>query len=221
MSTPFNTIPTITELATSQEVVTTLLHPDLILAAKDFIIESPSVVKVSFPRLQVIDGSVVNKSPLLEQIELPEMVEGGYRDQEDSRVKVLSLDKVKILREFNLLEKKTDLIKISLQSVEHCAEIKLPLESPNLRTFTFGPNLKQYGSTHKEDFKTTSNCLNQESVNSILMSFAALDGTKGTVEFCNRIIIITGQAATPGVRGLAAIKVLQKRGCTIITNHGK
>lgn len=218
MSLLFNTIPTITELSTLQDVKTTLFHPDLTFAAKDFIVEGLSVEKVSFPQLRIINGSIINKSNILEEIELPEMVEGGYRDQGDNRVRTLLLDKVRVLHELDLTGEKTNLNKVSLQSIEYCVGIRLPEKSPNLKTFIFGPNLKQYGKNYRDGFITATNCLDQLSINNILMSFAALDGTNGTVEFANRMVVLTGNAATPGIRGLAAIKVLQRRGCTVITN---
>lgn len=89
--------------------------------------------------------------------------------------------------------------------------------TPNLTIFAFGSNLKQIGNT-SGNVLFTSCALNQSSVDGILVSLAALDGTNGTTTFNNRIVTITGTSATPSATGLAAKATLQARGCTVTNN---
>ena len=220
----FNKLPTVTDLSPTEVVdliensteqgVTRLVYPDLIFAAKDIVLAPNTLKEVYFSKLQVVNGSIINESESLSLIELPEMIEGGYVDRLDSRVATLNLPKTKVLRELDLSTTKTCLESILLPTVERCSMLRMPTVAENLRLFTFGSNLKHY----QGDFITTSNCLDQSSVNNVLESLAALDGTKGTTLYTNKVVIITGQAASPGVRGMLAIKFLQKRGCTVITN---
>lgn len=89
--------------------------------------------------------------------------------------------------------------------------------TPNLQVFAFGSNLKQVGNT-SGNVIFTSCALSQSSVDGILVSLAALDGTNGTTTFNNRIVTITGTSATPSATGLAAKATLQARGCTVTNN---
>jgi hypothetical protein len=89
--------------------------------------------------------------------------------------------------------------------------------TPNLTVFGFGSGLKQIGGT-SGNVIFTSCSLSQSSVDGILVSLAALDGTNGTTSFNNRTVTITGTSATPSATGLAAKAVLQGRGCTVTNN---
>ena len=89
--------------------------------------------------------------------------------------------------------------------------------TPNLNTFTFGSGLKQIGIT-TGNVVFTSCALTQASVDGILVSLAALDGTNGTTTFNNRTVTITGTSSTPSATGLAAKVTLQARGCVVTNN---
>lgn len=84
-----------------------------------------------------------------------------------------------------------------------------------LTTFTLPATLQQVGGT-AGNVTVTSAALNQDSVDSILIRLAALDGTLvGTVAFSNRAVTITGTSAAPSSAGLAAKATLVARGCTV------
>ena len=61
--------------------------------------------------------------------------------------------------------------------------------------------------------------LNQASVDSILVSLAALDGTNGTTAYSSKTILLNGgTSSAPSATGLAAKATLQARSCTVTTN---
>lgn len=64
----------------------------------------------------------------------------------------------------------------------------------------------------------TSNALTQASVDGILASLAALDGTNGTSIFTDAIHLTGGTNATPSATGLAHKEAIQARGGTVTNN---
>ena len=89
------------------------------------------------------------------------------------------------------------------------------ITAANLVTFSIGSTLKNIGG----NFTMSGMKLNQASVDSILVSLAALDGTNGTTAYSGRTILINGgTSAAPSATGLTAKTTLQARGCTVTTN---
>jgi hypothetical protein len=84
-------------------------------------------------------------------------------------------------------------------------------------TFVLGETLKQIGNM-VGNIVISSAALDLNSVNSLLIRLAALDGTNGTVSFDNRAVIITGTSVAPTATGLDAKAILIARGCTVTTN---
>jgi hypothetical protein len=61
--------------------------------------------------------------------------------------------------------------------------------------------------------------LDQASVDGILVSLAALDGTNGTTAYSNKTVNLSGgTSSAPSATGLAAKATLVGRGCTVNTN---
>jgi len=61
--------------------------------------------------------------------------------------------------------------------------------------------------------------LDQASVDGILVSLAALDGTNGTTAYSSKTINLSGgTSSAPSATGLAARTVLLARSCTVTTN---
>ncbi len=85
---------------------------------------------------------------------------------------------------------------------------------PNLQQFSL-PNLKYVGGCAYVYFGTA---LNEASVDSILASFAALDGTNGTTSWNCGTLILTGSNSAPSAAGLASVAILQGRGIGVSTN---
>ena len=65
----------------------------------------------------------------------------------------------------------------------------------------------------------TGAALNQASVDGILVSLAALDGTNGTTAWSSKTVNLSGgTSSTPSATGIAATATLVGRGCTVTTN---
>ena len=89
------------------------------------------------------------------------------------------------------------------------------ISAANLVTFSMGATLKSIGGY----FTMTGMKLNQASVDGILVSLAALDGTNGTTAYSSKVVNLSGgTSSTPSVTGLAAKAILVARGCVVTTN---
>lgn len=84
----------------------------------------------------------------------------------------------------------------------------------NMTSFTFGSDLKRISG----DLGFSGTAFDQASVDGILVSMAALDGSNGTTSFDNGTIDLSGANAVPGPDGAAAINTLQDRGNTVTVN---
>lgn len=99
--------------------------------------------------------------------------------------------------------------------------------APNITSFTltmpglasFGlPALKRLNQYGYVQFDFNGCILNQTSVDNILVTLAALDGTAGTTNWTNGAINIAGGCAAPSGTGTAAVAVLVGRGISVSTN---
>lgn len=89
------------------------------------------------------------------------------------------------------------------------------ITAANLVTFSLGSTLKSIGG----NFTMTGMKLDQASVDGILVSLAALDGTNGTTAYSSKTINLSGgTSSAPSATGLAARTVLLARSCTVTTN---
>ncbi len=85
----------------------------------------------------------------------------------------------------------------------------------NLVTFSMGSTLLSVGG----NWSMAGMKLDQASVDRILVSLAALDGTGGTTAYSSKTVNLSGgTSSTPSATGLAAKVTLQARGCTVTTN---
>lgn len=85
----------------------------------------------------------------------------------------------------------------------------------NMTTFSLGATLKSVGG----NWTMTGMKLNQASVDGILISLAALDGTNGTTAYSSKTVNLSGgTSSAPSATGLAAKATLVARGCTVTTN---
>lgn len=91
----------------------------------------------------------------------------------------------------------------------------ITLTMASLQNFSFGSTLKSLAG----NLTIAGAALTQASVNGILVSLAALDGTGGTTLFENLTVDLSGgTSATPSGAGLTAKTALEGRGCTITVN---
>lgn len=196
----------------------TLNFPELLFIARGIqIVNSTAITSISFPKLEVIGGTFTNNAPNIATYNFPEALEiFNFNDSQSTAVTAYSFPKLKVLSGFTLTGTKSSLTSISFGALIHYAAgtFNMPTTSASLSSFTFANTLKSFGA----NFVTTSNSLNQASVDNILVRLAALDGTNGTAAYSNKTVTITGGAATPSATGLAAITTLQARGCTVTTN---
>ena len=91
----------------------------------------------------------------------------------------------------------------------------LTITAANLVAFSMGSTLKSIGG----NFTMSGMKLDQASVDGILVSLAALDGTGGTTAYSSKTINLSGgTSSAPSATGLAAKTVLLARSCTVTTN---
>lgn len=174
-----------------------------------------TLTSFALPKLKI--GGITNSNLFLTTLSLPEVTQLSYTDSNTTPTTSYNFPKLKILRSLNITGTKNSLTTISLPVVEWVGSISFPTSAPALTSFTFGSSLKGYGS-FTTNFVTTSNSLNQASVDNILISLAKLDGTNGTALLSGRTITITGSSATPSAAGLIAKATLVSRACTVTTN---
>ncbi len=89
------------------------------------------------------------------------------------------------------------------------------ITAANLVTFSMGSTLLTIGG----NFTMTGMKLDQASVDGILVSLAALDGTGGTTAYSSLTVNLSGgTSSAPSATGLAAKAVLVGRSCSVTTN---
>jgi hypothetical protein len=89
------------------------------------------------------------------------------------------------------------------------------ITAANMTTFSMNAGLLSIGG----NFTMTGMKLDQASVDGILVSLAALDGTNGTTAFSNLTVNLSGgTSSAPSATGLTAKATLVGRGCTVTTN---
>jgi hypothetical protein len=89
------------------------------------------------------------------------------------------------------------------------------ITAPSMTTFSFNSGLLQVGG----NVTMSGMALNQASVDGILVSLAALNGSGGTTSYNNFTVNVSGgSSSTPSATGLAAKVTLVARGCTVTNN---
>lgn len=204
--------------ATLSNTLASLSFPELLFLAPGITFAgTPALTTLSFPKLEVIGGTFTNNILAITSFSFPELLEMSSFADTSTAITSYSFPKLKVSGGINLTGTKSSLTSITFPAIEYINGITFPTTSAALATFTFGSTLKAFGTT-TGNFVTTSNSLNQASVDNILIRLAALDGTNGTILFSSRTVTITGTSATPSAAGLAAKATLQARGCTVTTN---
>jgi hypothetical protein len=174
------------------------------------------LTSLSFPKLEILNSSFTNNNLSQSSLSFPELLRmGAFSDAVSSAMTSYSFPKLRECGSFSLAGTKSSLTSINFGALEAMtATVTMPTTSTSLTSFSFGNTLKIFNS----NFVTTSNSLNQASVDNILIRLAALDGTGGTIAYSSRTVTITGGAATPSAAGLAAKVILVARGCTVTNN---
>ena len=212
-----NYIPGVLTLPASA-TLTSLNYPELILLAGMTTSAGSGLTSLSFPKLEIIQATFTNNNLSQSSLSFPELLRmGSFSDIVNSVMISYSFPKLKLIEgSFNISGTKSSLTSISFGALEAMTStvFTMPTTSTSLTSFSFANTLKIFNS----NFVTTSNSLNQASVDNILITLAALDGTNGTIAYSSRTVTITGGAATPSAAGLAAKAILVGRGCTVTNN---
>jgi hypothetical protein len=196
--------------------ITTVNFPELIFSGTFVTTAGSGVTSLSFPKLEAL-LNFTNNLTTQSSVSFPELLYiGSFSDIVNSAMTSYSFPKLKIFNSsVSFAGTKSSLTSISFGALEVLAgTFTMPTTSTSLTSFSFASTLKLFNS----NFVTTSNSLDQASVDNILVRLAALDGTGGTVAYSSRTVTITGSSATPSATGLAAKTTLQGRGCTVTTN---
>ncbi len=91
----------------------------------------------------------------------------------------------------------------------------ITLTAPNMTDFSLGSGLLEVGG----DVTMTGMSLDQPTVDGILVSLAALDGTGGTTAYSSHTVNLSGgSSSAPSATGVAAKVTLVGRSCTVTTN---
>jgi hypothetical protein len=103
---------------------------------------------------------------------------------------------------------------LNLNSLQTVFNNNINIQMSNLTSFTL-PSLKYIAPNSNIYFYTG---LNEASVDSLLVSFAALDGTNGTTLWNTGILSIANANAAPSATGITAKDILIARGIQVSTN---
>lgn len=160
-----------------------------------------TIPTLSLPSLTTIDGGSINLSEAsigITSVSIPNLQYfGGTQIQ-------ITLPSTATTLNFNSLE-----LMPSLQN--------FTISMPSLTSFGL-PALKRINQFGYVSFDFQGCTLDQTSVDNILVTLAALDGTAGTTNWTLGAITITGLNAAPSATGVAAVAVLTGRGISVSTN---
>jgi len=205
-------------LSPSMSIVVTLNLPALITITGNMTMTFSSMTSFIATSLTTIQ-SIVTTFTVLTDLNLPALTtltNGAFQPTAPlcTSVTVTSLSVIgsNITCSFAIL---TSLSFPALTSVGENSGGTITITAPEMTTFSMGPNLIYVGG----NVTLTGMKLNQTSVDGILVSLAALDGTGGTVAYSGLTVNLSGgTSATPGAAGLAAKATLEGRGCTVTVN---
>lgn len=196
--------------------ITDINFPELIACTTQLTIPVGAVgpLNLNVPKVEFIQNLSISAGGI-NSLNFPELLQiNSISISSNSNATSYSFPKLKWLGQMSM-SGSSNVTTISFPSIEVVTgNLTMHSTATSLVNFTFGSSLKFFAG----NFVTTSNSLNQASVDNILIRLAALDGTNGTILFSSRTVTITGTSATPSAAGLAAKNTLIARGCTVTTN---
>lgn len=214
-------------------LLTTLDIPKLEIVGSDmYIRDLPLCTSFSAENLTLVgDTFNVSDCPLLTSIVLPNLTASSYLNISDCElVETISLPNLKNVNELSIYQLENlsslavpELVEIKnrlefngvplltsivFEKLESIGDVYFQYDGTPIEVFSYGPALKRV--TSDQVFSSTS--LNQASVDGILNSLAALDGTNGTTLFENRSVRISGDnISAVSSASLNAITLLRER----------
>lgn len=196
--------------------ITDINFPELIACTTTFTIPTGPAgpLNINMPKLEFIQTLTISAGGM-GSLYFPELLQiNSITIPANGIATSYSFPKLKWLGQISM-GSSSNVTTISFPSIEVVnGTFTMHTTATSLVNFTLGSSLRFFSG----NFVTTSNSLNQASVDNILIRLAALDGTGSTVAYSSKTVTITGGAATPSAAGLAAKATLQARGCTVTTN---
>lgn len=229
-----NVVTAFASIAGTLDALTTLSLPNMVTAGS-IIFSSTSLTTHSYPSLVNMLGNFGGTLPALTTISVPNLVSiGNSFNGTFSTITTVNFPSlVSLGAAFPTLAACTSFLVPSLQVIggafaltaASLTTFSLPaivimastfsITAANMTTFSMGSTLKSVGG----NFTMSGMKLDADSVNGILVSLAALDGTNGTTAYSSKTINIGGgTSAAPSGAGATAKTTLQGRGCTVTTN---
>jgi hypothetical protein len=229
-----NVVTSLASIGGTLDALTSLSLPNMVTAGS-IILSSTSLTTHSYPSLVNMLGNFGGTLPALTTVSVPNLVSiGNSFNGTFATITTLNFPSLVTLGSaFPTLAACTSLLLPSLQVVggafsltaASLTTLSLPaivtfdstfaITAANMTTFSMGSTLKRIGGNFTMSFMA----LNVASVNGILVSLAALDGTNGTTAYSSKTINIGGgTSAAPTGAGATAKTTLQGRGCTVTTN---
>ena len=226
MSALSGTVATLTSLVASNLIqisndfsmnaaaLTTLTLTNLKYVGGQFIPNFASLTSFSMPALVAVTGACTPTIPLATTLSMPLLTYVGSNFN-PSAAACTTLDLSSLQYLGGIFQPSfANLATINLPAIVNIGS-NVNITAANLVTFSFGSTLKLVGG----NVTMTGMKLNQASVDGILVSLAALDGTGGTTSYDSKTVNLSGgTSATPSATGLTAKATLQGRGCTVTTN---
>lgn len=216
--------------------LTSLVASSLVQINTDMSVTMNSLTTLTMPLLQYVGGNMTPALAVMTSISLPAL---QYVGNSCSLIagNATSLSMPALLYAGSAFGVSMNLCtSVDLSSFQYCGGNFLPnfsalttLSLPAIVTivgsftitntvmvnFSFGSTLKRVGG----NVTMSNKALNQASIDGILVSLAALDGTNGTTAYSSLTVTLTGGTnATPSATGLAAKATLVGRGCTVTNN---
>lgn len=172
--------------------------------------------KIAYEEVTILDVNF--STPLLEFPSLEYVGHGGLNVESILGIEEVSLPSLKEVKGGFTINVE-GMTSLDLSSLERAAILstgnKFTIASDSTLTTLTLPNLKEVKSDSIDFF---DNAFDQATVDSILATFASLDGTNGTVIWENSSIDLEGSNAAPSAAGLASISILNGRGNTVYVN---
>lgn len=175
----------------------------------------PALTSLTLPKARcVLAGSFAPNFAVLPTLDLPsfEFTSTAFTPSLATCTSLLlpALEKVGT----NVLISAASLTTLSLPSLLNVGTT-FQIAAAAMTTFSMNAGLLSIGG----NFTITGAALNQASVDGILVSLAALDGTGGTTAYSGFTVNLSGgTSSAPSATGIAAGVTLTGRGCTVTTN---
>ncbi len=214
--TAFNLIQISSDITLAASGLTTLTMPALKYIGGSCSLTTSALATISFPALISVNNLIVIVGNFYTTFSAPNLIYAGGTLSifGCTGVTTIDLTSLQIAPTFIEVENNTSLTSFNLPGLISSGPITVA-GNTSLTSFSLNSGLLQVNGA----FLGTGGAFDQTSIDGILVSLAALDGTGGTTAYSGQIVNLTGGTnATPSATGLTAKAVLVGRGCTVTNN---